>query len=174
MSESLITRTMIEQLRAKATVGPLGVNHRQEFGITLSVAEWHAFCDLAVRSLGTLDSMALDQLRITQYPIVFDEGRLETYRSMIHRGLPIPPILIVPTDTGYSIWDGHHRYFAALLERLDSVPVKIVERFPYTRTFNAIAAAVKPVPGGGPLNVSLSISVDAFEKAFNGGKASQA
>ena len=73
---------------------------------------------------GALD-MSIGQLRITQYPLIFDNEAVESYRKLISSGQQLTPLLIVPMESGFAIWDGHHRYFAALLEGLDSVLVQI-------------------------------------------------
>lgn len=97
-------------------------------GCTDSQCEGHgAACglrDLLALAAGAPppDSISIGQLRITQYPVTFDNAAVTRYRDMIRSGDPLPALLIAAVPDGFAIWDGHHRYFAALMEGLEDVP----------------------------------------------------
>lgn len=49
-----------------------------------------------------------------------DPKGVESYRKDLRSGKPIPPILA--EDTGM-VWDGHHRWTAAIKEGVEEIPV---------------------------------------------------
>lgn len=58
-----------------------------------------------------------------------DLDQVNAYRSAIHRGERLDPILVIKEGSKYGVEDGKHRLAAYLAEGIQDIPVKIIRRF---------------------------------------------